>query len=454
MSPMTHDLLPARMPLSALEPGNLPPPEAPERWAFLQALRRGRPIIGTWLMAIESGRTLLLPDLLASLKPHLDAEASLQLLRFWLQDSARDPGLVDGLATHRDAAHARLLREALLNALERRTPEANPADPGSSLDPLMSQLPPLLGHQRCPEDFHLLSAVALAFHPTPVRLAALEGLLRGLSAWPLQPLRVTLRRLARDHHPRLAATAIDALTRLPQPRAALHPLRGHPYEPELATRLQRRLRASPPARLLLLVHGRTAGLMPEELPPFAAELEQRRGALVDVITLTGFQQTAYDPGELPCCLVPLLMLPGQHVRFDLAVITEVLRRRGTLRRVPFLGAWPLWQRALAEEADRLAAGAGGRRPLLLHHPLEGALPQRYLRHLASLCGAECVASPSVSPIAAEHPPTIDHPLLPLMLAANRFTEQLAPQVGAPESAPLLQRPHLRQQLLDLLETLP
>ncbi|MFM7514883.1 MAG: hypothetical protein ACKO3F_16320, partial [Cyanobium sp.] len=348
MPTMSHDRLPARVPQPALDPGNLPSPEAPERWGFLQRLRRGRPPLAAWLLAIESGTTALQPDLLASLQPHLDAQASLRLLRCWLQDAARDPALADGLAAHRDAAHAHLLRQALLAALERPTSGFASADPGGAAAALMIRLPALLGHQRCPQDFPLLRAMALAAHPTPVRLAALEGVLRGLGAWPLQPLRVTLRRLARDHQPRLAAAAIDALARLPHPRAALHPLRDHPYDPELAARLHRRWRASPPSRLLLLVHGRTAGQIPEGMVQFAAELQQRRAAPVVLLTLTDFQEPAPGPApdphasrEIPPCLVPLLLLPGRHVRVDLAAITQSLRRGGSLRRLPFLGAWPL-----------------------------------------------------------------------------------------------------------------
>jgi len=446
------------MPPPTLDPCNLPAPEATDRWGFLQRLRRGRPPLAAWLVSIESGRTPLLPDLLASIQPHLDAEASLRLLRFWLQDPARNPDLADSLAAHRDAAHGQLLRQALLTALERPSPGSDSGDPGRPADALTIQLPPLLGYQRCPEDFHLLRAMALASHPTPVRLAAMEGLLRGLSAWPLQPLGVALRSLARDHQPRLAAAAIDALARLPHPRAALHPLRAHPYEPELAARLQRRLRASPPSRLLLLVHGRAGGQIPEALEQFAADLQLRREAPVSLITLTGFQEPMPRPtldvhGPTPC-LVPLLLLPGQHVRGDLAAITQALRRHGSLRRLPFLGAWPLWQRALAEEAASLADAAGGSRPLLLHHPLEGPLPRRYLQHLATLCAAECVASPYSSPISADPFLAHNRPLLPLVLAANRLTELLEPQVGSLQAAPLLQRPRLRRKLLALLDALP
>jgi hypothetical protein len=95
------------------------------------------------------------------------------------------------------------------------------------------------------------------------------------------------------------------------------------------------------------------------------------------------------------------------------------------------------------------------RPLLLHHPLEGPLAARYLTTLERRTGAHCVATP----YSAEHlaelkltlaAPALAAPALPLALAANRLTDQLAEQVGPP----LLQRPGLRQLLLAELEALP
>jgi hypothetical protein len=147
------------------------------------------------------------------------------------------------------------------------------------------------------------------------------------------------------------------------------------------------------------------------------------------------------------------LLPGHHVRRDLAEIAAGLARRGPLRRWPFLGACPLWQHALAEEAGQLAAAAGGAQPQLLHHPLEGELARRYLALLSRRCGAECLPIPYSSATAAETPLLIQRPVLPLTLATSRLSEALTPSLG-PAAAPLLARPRLRRALLALLETLP
>jgi sirohydrochlorin ferrochelatase len=269
--------------------------------------------------------------------------------------------------------------------------------------------------------------------------------------------------VALDLDPGLAAAALDALARLPDARRDLLPLRQRALAPALAQRLERRLASLPAAPLRLVVHGRAGGVVPAEWQELAAELERRRGAPVALRALT-----AADPGPPPCgsplcgsplCgpqplgVVPLLLLPGGHVRHDLPAIVAALRRRGPLRRWPFLGAWPAWQAALAKEAAELAA-AGGGLPLLLHHPLDGGLAQRYLQHLGRLCAAELRAAPYSSTDSEELALPIRGPVLPLALAANRLTEALAPRLGAAAAAPLLERPRLRSALLAALEALP
>jgi hypothetical protein len=456
-----------------LDPAHLPPPEAPERWAFLQALRRGPLPLEAWLTAIEAGAVAPVADLLAALADHLDAPASLRLLRWWQASPDRDPGVPERILRHRDRAHAALLREAIVTLdaaaaapadaarLEAAvTPDDHACAAGASSPATrLAVLLPLLGHQRCPTDFPLLSAMALEPRPTPVRRAALEGLLLGLGTWPRQPLRTTLERLAHDLEPRLAAAAIDGLARLPGCRPQLARLAAAPLDGALRARLQRRLRASPATPLLLLVHGRAGGRIPAELHDLAAELQGRRGAPVALHALSAGPLAALGPAELGpaehgLALVPLLLLPGHHVRRDLAVIAAGLARRGPWRRWPFLGAWPLWQRALAEEARELAAAAGGAKPLLLHHPLEGELARRYLALLARRCAAECLPVPYSSATAAEAPLLIQRPVLPLTLASSRLSEALTPDLGPAAAAPLLARPRLRRALLSLLETLP
>jgi sirohydrochlorin ferrochelatase len=296
--------------------------------------------------------------------------------------------------------------------------------------------------------------------PASLRRAALEGLALGLPVWPRAALRRCLRMLAADLDPQLAATAVDLLTRLPGCRRQLVPLSRRALEPAVAGRLQRRLAATPVQPLLLVVHGRSGGELPSELLSLAVELEQRRGAPVRLQALSASAPPDGEPllaAGLPLTLVPLLVLPGGHVRQDVPAIAAHWRRRTRVQRQPFLGAWPCWQQALRSELQTLAGAAepGQGRPLLLHHPLAGALAQRYLALLEQVTGGRTLATPYSAPDCDGPTLSFTAPALPLVLAANRLTDRLAGTVpGGTVGVPLLQRPALRAVLLDALEALP
>ena len=439
-------------PETALAPAELPPPGSPDRWAWLQRLRRGvAPAPGPWLEAFAAGQVGPEPDLIAALLERFDAAAASRLLLIWLEAPAADPALAPLLGRVRSETAAHGLRQALAGAPPQR----------------QALLAPLLGHQRCPADFAALARLALEPQPLAVRRAALEGLLVGLGAWPVAPLRRCLAQLARDLDPALAAQAVDGLARLRGARPELLALARRPLDPAVRQRLERRLRALPAAPLLLVVHGRAGGAIPAELEALRAELEQRRGAPVLLQALTAAAPPALPalptPAPPPLTLVPLLLLPGAHVRRDIPAIAAAWRARGPLRRLPFLGAWPAWQQALAEEAAALVAGAGpgagggatAAAPALLHHPVEGPQAGRYLALLGQRTGLRCCATPYPS---ASSP--VDLPLassgaaLPLTLAANRLSEALAVAAGETAGQPLLARPRCRAALLALLEALP
>lgn len=225
--------------------------------------------------------------------------------------------------------------------------------------------------------------------------------------------------------------------------------------------------ASPPAMatpVLLVVHGRAGGVIPTELTTLAAELAQRRGAPVWLQALTaalpetlptGSQAGAVECGaDRTITLVPLMLLPGAHVRQDIPAVARHWRALAGvegLRRVPFVGAWPAWQQALAAEVRQLrVAVAADPQPWLLHHPLEGPLAPRYLGHLALVTGACLQATSYSADQLASLQLSLSAPALPLALAANRLTDQLADRVGPA----LLQRPRFRQVLLEQLGALP
>jgi hypothetical protein len=147
--------------------------------------------------------------------------------------------------------------------------------------------------------------------------------------------------------------------------------------------------------------------------------------------------------------VPLFLVPGSHVRHDLPAIAAGWRQAGPLHRLPFLGAWRCWQQALAQEVQELARGTTAP-PLLLHHPLDGALGRRYLQHLSRITGAACRPASYSAPDPQELQLAIRSPVLALALAANRLTDSLPLELGPP----LLQRPRLQRVLLEQLVALP
>jgi hypothetical protein len=441
------------------EPGpRLPPCGDPERLPVLQRWRRAPDWDPAgWIAAIETGAVAVDVDLLTVLAERLDGASALRLLRWWWQQPSPDPAWPALIGGVRAPQLAGWLRNRLLH-------------PDHAVDPhRIACLLPLLGYQRQPQDGALLARWALAPQPRALRRAALEGLAVGLSAWPQAALVCCLERLATDLDSALAVEAVDLLARLPGGRARLLALAGVALDAAVDQRRQRRLaglgrpqaKASP---LLLVVHGRAGGVMPPDLHDLAAELASRRGAPVLLQALTGeppaLPAAAAEARAAPLTLVPLMLLPGGHVRHDIPVIAAHWRRQGPVRCLPFLGAWPCWQRALAAELASLEA-AGRPQPLLLHHPLEGALARRYLAHLERCTGARCLAAsysdPSVdgllnslSPAPAGAGPAPPPAVLPLALAANRLTDALASLVGPP----LLERPRFRQLLLAELEALP
>lgn len=415
----------------------LPAPGSPERWPWLQRLRRQPHLpLDPWLQALEQGTLLPQTDLLAVLADHLDGPAMGRLLRWWSHSEPWDPDLPALIVPRRDP-RARL---ALLQAISAATTEPE----------RQIVLLPLLGHQRDSADFPLLRQTALEAGPTRLRLAALEGLCRGLSAWPRRALGHTLSVLASDLHPPVAQAAVDALARLPEARPLLLTLTRHSLHPGVEARVKRRLERLPAAPLVLIVHGRAGGLLPPELVALAQTLEDRRGApvLLEALTAPAPPPLPSPPAPLTT-LVPLFLLPGGHVRLDVPIHLRRWRQAGPVRVLPFLGAWPAWQAILREEVRRLAPRGEAGPPLLLHHPVEGSLSERYLTHLAHLCDARC------HPLTRPGPETADtrwaprEPALPLVLASSRLSEGLRPDL-----APLLARPAVRLGLLQLLEELP
>ncbi|CAK6696594.1 CbiX/SirB N-terminal domain-containing protein [Synechococcus sp. CBW1107] len=190
--------------------------------------------------------------------------------------------------------------------------------------------------------------------------------------------------------------------------------------------------------LLVVVHGHSGGVVPELISRWLAPLAELRGAPVWVQALTA------EPLPLPAgerlLVVPLLLTPGSHARFDLPAIRERLRAAGhPVVLLPFLGAWPLW----LEHLGQLSAAEPHQ--VLLHHPLHPGVADRYLVALERRLGL---------PLSSEIPAgsSGEAGLLPLALAPNRMTAQLE-DAGVPAPA-LLERPATRDLVFTVLRNLP
>jgi hypothetical protein len=212
----------------------VPPEGSPERWPWLQRLRRSEAVAtDPWLEALEQGALPAASDLMAVLVEKLDGAGSARLLRWWLTlPPSSEPAvlaqrreLLDLIGRRRDPACAALLRAAV----------AERPDPA---------LLPLIGHQRDRLDFGLLEQQARQAGPSPWRRAALEGLAVGLARWPRQPLVEALEQLVGDLDGTLGSTAIDLLARLPEGARSLQALSGKELDPRLRARLDRRLQAA------------------------------------------------------------------------------------------------------------------------------------------------------------------------------------------------------------------
>ena len=378
--------------------------------------------------------------------PKLNQSQAFEVFALWLAQLTDDKqdfqkaeliSCTDLVGYQRSSAAAQLLRNAL-------GPDAS--------QQLQQLLLPLLGYQRNQQDFLFLRKQVLQPGPLLLRRAALEGVARGLGAWPLGPLRNCLLVLAVDIDPILAATAVDLIARLPWSRQGLKALAAKNLDPLVQQRLVRRRAAAPPSDLLLVVHGRSGGEVPSEFELLAAELRRQRGCRVILQCLTA-ATSAYQAQHLepaPLTLVPLFQLPGHHVRVDLPAIAKHWRSCGwPLRRLPFLGAWPQWQGALAQALSE--AKGQGLQPQLLHHPLSGALAMRYPQYLQQRLGAPC------SPWTAYTQPSQNLLLVPLAVAANRLSEALNAidwPPGLQLWPPLLQQSRFRLVLMEQLLSLP
>lgn len=87
-------LAPSTSTASSLDPSRLPPSGSPERWPWLQALRRQPPFpMEPWIVAMETGAIQPESDLCAVLVERMDGPQAARMLAWWIATEPADPAL-------------------------------------------------------------------------------------------------------------------------------------------------------------------------------------------------------------------------------------------------------------------------------------------------------------------------------------------------------------------------
>ena len=200
-----------------------------------------------------------------------------------------------------------------------------------------------------------------------------------------------------------------------------------------------------PKDIHLVVHGSSGGRVHDLVSSIASAVSKQRGCHVQVEALT-----AGEPPLKSCksvWLVPLFLLPGTHVRYDIPQIRDRLRMQAVeATLLPFLGSWNALYFSLLEfirtksEFSRIA---------LIHHPLRPGIASRYLFSLKKRLQVPIISWDHWKEFQSTSKKKY-YPI-PFALTPNRNTTDLLPSNG-PSS--LLEIQLFKSQIIRVLGALP
>ena len=141
--------------------------------------------------------------------------------------------------------------------------------------------------------------------------------------------------------------------------------------------IQNRDNTKPPRDLRLIIHGSSGGVVHPLFNYLVEQVKNFRGSSVELEILT--DERVQESNSSSIWLIPLLLLPGKHVKDDIPRIYNRLKSKGIeINLLPFLGSWPEWLPILKKLID-IESNYG--KPILLHHPLTGNNGSIYLNYL-------------------------------------------------------------------------
>ena len=143
--------------------------------------------------------------------------------------------------------------------------------------------------------------------------------------------------------------------------------------------LPNRINYELPHHLHLLVHGSRGGEIHPSLLSLVDQLKQHKNRSVSIEALTDDNPEQIYIGNRSMFLVPLFLLPGSHVCFDVPKIFKRLQEEGqNIKLFPFLGSYMPW---LSLIDDLITNQNSFVKPALIHHPVSSETSSAFLKSL-------------------------------------------------------------------------
>ena len=195
----------------------------------------------------------------------------------------------------------------------------------------------------------------------------------------------------------------------------------------------------------LIIHGSKKGFVHPIMNIIVDEVQKRRGKLVELEVLT---ENSYQASRSKFIwLVPLFLLPGTHVRIDVPLIRNRLKKELiNTKLTPYIGSWNKWINILIQmiKVEKKSVN-----PVLLHHPLRSKIASEHMQYLGNRLGVKTASWTEWDKFLEK--PSMNYSPIPYTLLPTEKTKSLNRKDSI---SSLLEIKSFRNGLINLLSELP
>ena len=195
----------------------------------------------------------------------------------------------------------------------------------------------------------------------------------------------------------------------------------------------------------LIIHGSKNGFVHPIMDIIINQVQKRRGKLVELEVLT---ENSYQTSSSKFIwLVPLFLLPGNHVRIDVPLIRNRLKNELINSKLtPYIGSWNNWIHILVE---MIKVEKKSVTPVLLHHPLRSKIASDHMLFLGNRLGIQTASWTEWDKFLEK--PSMNYSPIPYTLLPTEKTKSLNRKDSI---SSLLEIKSFRNGLINLLSELP